>query len=70
MPQPDNNSPWEHPEAPEESHTQMTLFLIESPDKPLHESESVSCSVLSNSEASWTIAFKAPQSMGFPSQEY
>lgn len=31
------NSPWEHPEAPQASHSQMTLFLIVSPDKPLHE---------------------------------
>ena len=34
------------------------------------ESESVSLSVMSNSETSWTVALQAPLSMGFSRQEY
>ena len=28
------------------------------------------CSVMSDSAISWTVAYQAPQSMGFPRQEY
>ena len=34
------------------------------------ESESVSCSVLSDSETLWTVVHQAPLSMGFSRQEY
>ena len=46
----------------------MDLQLIAS--LSVKESESVSCSVLSDSVTPWTVACQAPLSMGFSRQEY
>ena len=34
------------------------------------EGDSLSCSVVSDSVTPWTVAHQAPQSIGFPRQEY